>query len=127
MLRDVFPELIDGEPPPDHPRIWEISRYAVTPEARAMRPGFGFGDVSVAMWRQLFRFSREAGIDAFVAVTTVAVERLVARLGLAIERLGAPRRIGDVMSVAFRLPMNAQAEAVLGAPAEKTLEAARAA
>jgi acyl homoserine lactone synthase len=127
MLRDVFPELLDGAPVPDDPRVWEISRYAVTPDARTAKPGFGFGDISVAMWRRLFSFSREAGIDAFVAVTTVSVERLVARLGLRIERFGPARRIGNAMSVAFRLPMDAQAEAVLGAAATGTRPAARAA
>jgi len=127
MLRDVFPELLDGQPVPDDPRVWEISRYAVTPDSKAMRPGFGFGDISVAMWRRLFSFSRDAGIDSFVAVTTVAVERLVARLGLRIERFGPARKIGNAMSVAFRLPMDAQAEAVLGPASVKLRPAARAA
>jgi len=126
MLRDVFPELLDGAPAPDDPRVWEISRYAVATDARTARPGFGFGDISVAMWRRLFSYSREIGIDAYVAVTTVAVERLVARLGLTIERFGPPRQIGCALSVAFRLPMDARAQAVLGTPAAD-LEPARAA
>jgi len=118
MLRDVFPELLDGAAAPRDARVWEISRYAVSTAMRSSRRGFGFGEVSIAMWRNLFRFAREAGIDAYVAVTTVAVERLVARLGLTIERYGPPRQIGCELSVAFRLPMDARAEAVLGAPAE---------
>ena len=118
MLRDVFPELLDGNPMPRDPRVWEISRYAVAPEAGAMRPGFGFGDISVALWRRLFSFSQEAGIDAYVAVTTVSVERLVARLGLTIQRFGPARRIGSALSVAFRLPMDGRAEAILGMPSE---------
>ena len=118
MLSDVFPELLDGAEAPRDPRVWEISRYAVSPATRTARRGFGFGDVSVAMWRQLFRFAREAGIDSYVAVTTVAVERLVARLGLNIERYGPPRQIGCELSVAFRLPMDARAEAVLGTAAD---------
>lgn len=118
MLRDVFPELLDGAAAPRDPRFWEISRYAVSAATRTARRGFGFGDVSLAMWRSLFRFAREAGIDACVAVTTVAVERLVARLGLTIERYGPPRQVGCEQSVAFRLPMDARAEAVLGSPAE---------
>jgi acyl homoserine lactone synthase len=124
MLRDVFPELLDDAPVPADPRIWEISRYAVTPDAASARPGFGFGDISLALWRRLFSFSRDAGIDAFVAVTTVAVERLVAKLGLTIERFAPPRRVGSVLSVAFRLPMDARAEAVLGNVAEPTARAA---
>jgi acyl homoserine lactone synthase len=117
MLRDIFPELLGGVPAPEDPRVWEISRYAVLPAARALRPGFGFGDISLAMWRQLYAFSQEAGIDSYVAVTTVAVERLVARLGLTIERFGPPRQIGNALSIAFRLPMDARAAAILGRPA----------
>jgi len=123
MLRDVFPELLGDNAVPEHPRVWEISRYAVTPAAQSARPGLGFGEISVAMWRRLFSFSREVGIDAFVAVTTVAVERLVSRLGLNIERFGPARRIGSVMSVAFCLPMDAQAEVMLGTPTEQALPA----
>jgi acyl homoserine lactone synthase len=125
MLRDIFPELLDGAVAPQDRRIWEISRYAVMPAARATRAGFGFGDISVAMWRRLYTFSREADIDSYVAVTTVAVERLVARLGLTIERFGPPRQIGNALSVAFRLPMDARAAAVLGVP--ESVPAARAA
>jgi acyl homoserine lactone synthase len=127
MLRDVFPQLLDGAEAPADARVWEISRYAVRPAARTSKSGVGFGEVSIALWRRLFRFSREAGVDAFVAVTTVAVERLVARLGLTIERFGPPRRIGAVESVAFRLPMDTRAETVLGGPAEDIRPAARAA
>jgi acyl homoserine lactone synthase len=123
MLRDVFPELLGDVPVPADPRVWEISRYAVTPAAAAARPGFGFGDISLALWRRLFSFSRDAGVESFVAVTTVAVERLVAKLGLTIERFAPPRRVGCVLSVAFRLPMDARAEAVLG-PARPTARAA---
>ena len=43
-------------------------------------------------------------------------ERLVARLGLTIERFGPPRQIGNALSVAFRLPMDARAAEVLGTP-----------
>ena len=117
MLRDVFPELLDGASAPSDPRVWEISRYAVAPDAKAARPGLGFGDISIAMWRRLYAFSQDAGIDAFVAVTTTAVERLVARLGLTIERFGPPRRVGCAQTVAFTLPMDARAETVLGMPA----------
>jgi acyl homoserine lactone synthase len=118
MLGDVFPELLDGQPLPSDPRIWEISRYAIASDGQGLRPGFGFGEISVAMWRRLFSFSRESGIDAFIGVTSIAVERLVRKLGLTFERLGAPRRYDGVPNVAFRIPMDAQAAAALGSPQE---------
>jgi acyl homoserine lactone synthase len=124
MLRDVFPELLDGQPLPADPRIWEISRYAIASDGVATRPGFGFGEISVAMWRHLLSFSREMGIEAYVGVTSIAVERLVRKLGLGFHRLGSPRRYGGVPNIAFRIPMDAQAEAALGAGSHDTQRAA---
>ena len=37
MLRDVFPELLDGHPPPAAADVWEISRFAVMPRDRDYR------------------------------------------------------------------------------------------
>jgi len=124
MLRDVFPELLDGQPAPGDPRVWEISRLAVSPDTHGAEAGFGFGEIPVAMLRRLFTFSREVGIDAFVTVTSVAVERMVKKLGLPFQRLGRARRFGGVPNVAFCLPMDAQAEAVLGTHPEDTQRAA---
>ena len=124
MLGDVFPELLDGQPLPADPRIWEISRYAIASNGQGLRPGFGFGEISVAMWRRLFSFSRESGIDAFVGVTSIAVERLVRKLGLSFHRLGTVRRFGGVPNVAFLIPMDARAARALGPTPEPTQHAA---
>jgi len=114
MLREIFPELLDGKPIPCDPRVFEISRYAIAAHGHAAGLGFGFGEISVAMWRRLFSYSREAGIEAYVGVTSFAVERMVRKLGLPFHRLGGMRRYGGVPNIAFRIPMDAQAEAVLG-------------
>ena len=39
MLRDVFPQLLDGGPAPAHPDIWEGSRFAVDCAASASAAG----------------------------------------------------------------------------------------
>lgn len=124
MLRDVFSDLLEGGSAPSDPRVWEISRYAISAAGVAARPGFGFGEISIAMWRRLFSFSREAGIDAYIGVTSLAVERLVRKLGLSFERLGAIRRYAGVANVAFRIPMDAQAELALGVRPEADKRAA---
>jgi acyl homoserine lactone synthase len=124
MLRDIFPELLDDRPAPDDPRVWEISRYAIAASGHATGRRFGFGEISVAMWRRLFSFSREAGVDAFVGVTSIAVERMVRKLGLNFHRLGGARPYGGVPNIAFSIPMDAQAEAVLGKRPEDTQRAA---
>ncbi|MEO5560840.1 MAG: acyl-homoserine-lactone synthase, partial [Dokdonella sp.] len=58
----------------------------------------------------------EQGLDAIVGVTSAAVERMLRKLGFTVERLGRPQRIGNVMSVAFRLPLDESTQqAVCGA------------
>jgi acyl homoserine lactone synthase len=127
MLRDVFPDLLGGVKMPCGPQIWEISRFAVATETQDRGPAFGFSEIPVAMLRRLFSFSRELGIDAFVGVTSAAVERLTRNLGLPMRRFAPARRIGDVLSLAFHLPMDEQSEAVLGTPAPVLPATARAA
>lgn len=46
------------------------------------------------------RFAQENGIARYVTVTTAAIERMMKGLGLHIHRLGAPVRIGSVLTVA---------------------------
>lgn len=127
MLRDVFPELLGGVPMPCDPRVWEISRFAVATETQERGPTFGFGEIPVAMLRGLFHFSRARGIHAFVGVTSVAIERLTRNLELPMRRYAPACRIGGVLSLAFHLPMDKQAEAVLGVPVAALPSVARAA
>jgi len=105
MLRDIFPYLLRDLPPPGAPEIWEVSRFAVAPEAAAS--GFGFGDVAAGLLAAMFRFASARRIEALVGVTSTPVERLLRHLGLQVERLGPPQRIGEAMSLAFRMPVAA--------------------
>ena len=127
MLRDIFPELLNGARMPCDPRVWEISRFAVATERQERGPTFGFSEIPVAMLRRLFSFSRERGIRAFVGVTSVAIERLTRNLELPMRRYAPACRIGGVRSLAFHLPMDKRAEAVLSEPAVLAHPAARAA
>lgn len=104
MLRDVFPVLLDGTPAPSDPKVWEISRFAIAEDASGS--SFGFSDLPAEMLRAMVRFAVWHGLDAIVGVTSAAVERMLVRLGFDVERLGRPRRIGRVMSLAFRLAMD---------------------
>jgi acyl homoserine lactone synthase len=103
MLRDVFPFLLDGVPPPTSPGIWEVSRFAISCDCAGS--GFGFGDVPAAMLIEMFRFASANGIADLVGVTSAPIERMLRHMGLRVERLGTPRRIGKVISLAFRMPV----------------------
>lgn len=103
MLRDIFPFLLDGAPPPTSPTVWEVSRFAIS--SACAGDGFGFGDVPAAMLAEMFRFAGGHGIEDLVGVTSAPIERMLRHMGLQVERLGAARRIGKVMSLAFRMPV----------------------
>lgn len=103
MLRDIFPMLVDGEAPPASASTWEISRFAV--DAGCAGQGFGFGNVAGALIADALRLADAHGIEEIVGVTSAPFERMLHHLGLRVERLGAPRRIGRVLSLAFRMPV----------------------
>jgi acyl homoserine lactone synthase len=104
MLRDVFPGLVDEGSIPAHETIWEVSRFAVS--GTHGEGGYGFSQLPAAMVAEVLRFAAMQGLQSIVGVTSAPFERMLHRLGLRVERLGKPRRIGRVMSLAFCLPVD---------------------
>jgi acyl homoserine lactone synthase len=111
MLRDVFPELLHGQPAPAAADVWELSRFAVD----ATRVGddehggshqIGFGDLSVALMAESTRFAESNGIARYVTVTTAAIERMLKKQGVDVHRVGPPIRIGHVLTVACFIEIN---------------------
>jgi len=100
MLRDVFPQLIDGEYI-ESATIWESSRIcaaAIPGQPERGRNGvnyvlseliLGIGEVSVA-----------AGLTQIVSVFDARILRVLRNAGLKIDIIGTPQRIGGVMSYA---------------------------
>lgn len=122
MLRDIFPFLVDGAAPPASAKTWEVSRFAISHLCAGA--GFGFGQVPESMLSDMFRFAGAQGVDDLVGVTSAPVERMLRHMGLHVERLGEARRIGKVMSLAFRMPVMENLRVVGAAP---TADVARAA
>jgi acyl homoserine lactone synthase len=122
MLRDIFPGLVDDALPPASARTWEISRFAV--DARCASQAFGFGNVAEMLIAGALRLADAHGIEEIVGVTSAPFERMLHHLGLQVERLGAPRRIGRVLSLAFRMPVSDGMQIVGAAPGREVARAA---
>jgi len=105
MLRDVFSQLLNGRPVPSAIDTWEISRFAVATE-HCETSGFGFSEIPLSMMRASVRFAQRHGIKRYVAVTSVAVERMLRKVGINIGRLGPPAKIGRVMTVACAIELD---------------------
>jgi acyl homoserine lactone synthase len=104
MLRDVFPELLQGLPAPQSADCWELSRFALATERIAKsedagNPQLGFGQLSMALMTEAGRFAVQNGISRYVTVTTAAIERMLRHSGLSIHRLARPQRVGEVLTV----------------------------
>lgn len=99
MLRDTFPQLLNGQRAPQQKNVWELSRFAVA-TSKAAVSGYGLSTIPFQMMRTIFRFAQRNGIARYVTVTTVALERLIAKSGVNLRRLGPPLKIGRVMTVA---------------------------
>ncbi len=110
MLRDTFPNLLRGDDPPADARLWDVSRFAVAPPD-ALRSAAS-GEVTLALVRTAIDHALEQGIEAYVAVISVGLERIFKRIGLPVRRFGdgQSERIGDVRSVACRIEMNEQVQ-----------------
>jgi acyl homoserine lactone synthase len=100
MLRDTFPQLLNGLVAPHDARVWELSRFAIDTEGSG---GFGFNDVALESMRSLFLFGKRKGIDLYITVTTTAIERMMRRAGIVIERFGPPLQIGVEKTVALAI------------------------
>lgn len=116
MLKDTFPELLQGAPAPEAKTIWELSRFAIETDGPQ---GFGFAGLALDAMREIVRFGDERGITNYVTVTTTAIERLLRRAGIEITRYGAPIRIGVENAVALDINIGEKTHLALFGPAVK--------
>lgn len=102
MLKDIFPELLQGERAPSHPEVWEISRFAVRKGSSAAAKGY-VAAATIDMVRSFYEFAQQEKIKYYVAVTTVACERILRQLGVECWRMGDGKalQIGVERSVAL--------------------------
>jgi acyl homoserine lactone synthase len=110
MLKDTFPELLNGAAAPEHGRIWELSRFAIETEGDS---NFGFAERAMEAMRGIVAFADEHGIDKYVTVTTIAVERLLRHAGVEITRMGPPLRIGVERAIALEIHLGTQTRQAL--------------
>ena len=109
MLKDSFPELLDGQEAPSDPHIWELSRFALETDGAA---GYGFSEMTMESIEAIIRHAHERALSRYVTVTTVAIERMLRRAGVVITRIGAPRRVGIETAVALYVEIEPTWEAL---------------
>jgi len=109
MLKDSFPQLLDGQEAPSDPAIWELSRFALETDGAG---GYGFSEMTMESIAAIIRHAHERGLSRYVTVTTTAIERMLRRAGVVTTRIGAPQAVGIETAVALYVEIEATWEAL---------------
>ena len=104
MLSDVFSVLVDG--PVRSPLIWESTRFCIDTSAFDKRDKRGLSDLTAKMLCSLYEIGMLAGLEFIVTVLDVRMERILRRAGCPMERLGEPKDIGGVKTLAILMPVS---------------------
>jgi N-acyl-L-homoserine lactone synthetase len=97
LLAEVFPQLLNGLPPPRDPTVWELSRFAAMDfNARVVTPLSQFASSATALlMRAAVACAAAHGAQRLITVSPVGIERLIRRLGLQAHRAGPPMIIDE--------------------------------
>lgn len=108
MLKDVFPQLLQGEEAPEEEEVWEISRFTTARESYVEATNGWFGNHALTLIRSFYVFAKQNDIRAYVFVTTVGCERMLRSLGLTMRRMGEGKSllVGKERSVALWLDVD---------------------
>lgn len=100
LLGEVFPQLLNGLPPPCTPDVWEISRFAAvdfnSPTSSAL--GQFSSPITIALLRESIACAIAHGAKRLITVSPIGIERLLHRIlrktGFHAHRAGPPMIIG---------------------------------
>jgi acyl homoserine lactone synthase len=102
MLADVFGVLLPPGETVRSPLIWESSRFAVEApgDGNAVRNRRMLQQTTGELLCAMAEIGMLAGLEFFVSVTDLFMERVLERADCQAERLGPPVRVGKVEAVA---------------------------
>ncbi len=95
LLETVFPELLNGMPPPKSADIWELSRFtSINPnEPSDRKQGQLSAPTTAQLLKEAIRHAKAQGAKRMISVSPIGVERLLRSLGLKSHRAGPPQVI----------------------------------
>ncbi|MBZ0216294.1 MAG: autoinducer synthesis protein [Fimbriimonadaceae bacterium] len=106
MLRDVFPQLLGGNPCPSDPRIWESSRFALELSPAMPRTENGLAKATFELFAGMIEFGLSRSLTGIMTVTDLRMERILRRANWPLERLGDAGMVGATPAVAGTLEVS---------------------
>jgi acyl homoserine lactone synthase len=113
MLPELFPQLLGGTAAPKDANVWELSRFATS--VRETREGriLSLSKPTLDLLKAAVEFARKHSVARLVLVTSIGIERLMLRAGLAAHRLAAPALVDDNLCVALYIDVPAEEQSSL--------------
>jgi acyl homoserine lactone synthase len=109
MLRDVFPQLLGGNPYPSDPGIWESSRFALELSPAMPRSENGLAKATFELFAGMIEFGLSRSLRGIMTVTDLRMERILRRANWPLERLSDAGMIGSTQAVAGILEVSLDA------------------
>lgn len=103
MVETVFPSLLPDGKLCAHTAMIESSRFCVDTGTEQTRSGNSIHETTRAMFAAIIEWSLLHGFSEIVTVTDLRFERILARVGWPLRRLGSPQKIGVTTAVAGML------------------------
>lgn len=100
MLERTFPQLLASGSLNAHPAMVESSRFCVDTTLREGRGEGSLHDITLMMFAAIIEWCLIHGYREIATATDVRFERLLARAGWPMSRLGEPKMINETNSVA---------------------------
>jgi acyl homoserine lactone synthase len=96
LLSEVFPYVLNGQPVPRSPEIWELSRFASVDFTATTVPTVARRQeqsIAVELLRACLAYAATHGARRVITVSPIGIERLLQRAGIAMRRAGPPTLI----------------------------------
>lgn len=96
LLGDVFPQLLNGLPPPCSPEVWEISRFAAMDFNQQVSAAAGqfSSPITIQLLQESIACAVAHGAKRLITVSPIGIERLLHRVlrksGCYAHRAGPP-------------------------------------
>ncbi|MBB4279364.1 acyl-homoserine-lactone synthase [Rhizobium mongolense] len=107
MAENVFSSLLPGGRLHAHSAMIESSRFCVDTTLAERKGDGSVHETTLTMFAGIIEWCVANGYTEIVTVTDVRFERILARVGWPLQRLGEPKKFGMTIAVAGTLPANA--------------------
>jgi len=115
LLESVFPQLLNGAEAPRTAAVWELSRFAAMDVDTVSNPTSRRDRMAERVLLEALRHCVKQGVTTLIAVSTLAMERLMQRAGVDVHRMGPPHLVAGEWVLGFVLHVNEQSMSALEA------------